>query len=103
MTASPRHDPPISGIPAEFTAAKAMAPALYAGACQALIYAALSGSDDEGRPISPEVIVRAQIDLTLWLGVARYEQQAALDAGRQTVTDSKADGRTPKSSYSIRS
>jgi hypothetical protein len=98
VTAKSRHDPPVSGIPAEFTVAKSMGPALYAGACRALINAAASGSGEGEGSLSPDVLVRAEFTHDFWLGVARYEQRLATTAGPQERAAANAEGLTLKSS-----
>lgn len=92
MIEKPRHDPLVRGLPTEFTVAAAMVPALFAGACQALMQAAAAGGSTGERTLDPSVLVDAELDAQLWLSKARYEQRKASASRVQTDAGSKAAG-----------
>ena len=96
MAVKLRHDPPISGVPAEFTVMKSMTPALCADACLALARTALIGAS--GPTLDPQIILGAEIEAELWLGVARYEQRLASASAAQSRASSNADGEMSNSS-----
>jgi hypothetical protein len=81
MTVIPRADPLISGVSPEFTVAKSMVAALFAGACRGLAQAAASGEAESPESVvDPRWLVWAQLEEELWLGVARFAQREALEA-----------------------